>query len=464
MGLTVTNTNTLSLLNILNRTSSAQSETLTRLSTGFRINTGKDDPAGLIALRSLDSELTGVNAAISNNQRTNSMLGVADGALSQLSSLIDEVKSLAVASANSSGLTADELAANQSQIDEALAAIDRIVGTTEFNGKKLIDGSLAIGYSGVDATKITDLNIFKRDPDSDATLSVSVDSAASQASFELATTSASSDTTISIQGKDGTVTIDVSSGENLSSVAAKINAATAQTGVTASAAGASLTLVSSDYGSAAFVRVSVLSGDSTNFTTGSDYGVDAGVTINGQAAAVDGLRVNYSANGVSVAFNLTEDYNDGTVTGSESFTISGGGATFQLGTSPDTRATIGINGVYSSQLGTADLGYLSSLKSGGANSLINNATQAARIASEAATQLGKVQGRLGGFLKFQVDAALDQQTTAKESLTGAISTVRDADYALETAELNRQNVLLQSAMSLLGLANQQSSQILALLR
>jgi len=468
MAITVTNINTLSLLNILNRTSVAQSDAMLRLSTGSRINRGKDDPAGLIAMRSLETELTAVDAAIANNQRTDSMLNVADKSLTEVASLLDEIKGLAIASANEDALSPAELIANQSQVDEAIAAIDRIIGTTSFNGKKLLDGSLGINVTGVDTTKISDLKVYSRNPDSDTSLTVSVTGAAEKAQYQVATTSATGDTAISIQGKEGTVVIDITSGENLSAVAAKINASTAQTGVTASASGGDLTLLSSDYGSEAFVRVSVVDTDTTDtsFAGGSDYGVDATVTVNGQATAVDGLEVGYSANGVSLTFNLTEDYNDGTVTGDETFTISSstGGATFQLGTTASTRSTIGIDGLYSHQLGSAVLGYLSSIKGGGTNSLVNDPNQAAQIASAAATEVAKVQGRIGGFLKFQVGTALNQQTATRESLTSALSVIKDVDYATETAELSKQNVLMQTSMTLLGLAQQQTSQILYLLQ
>ena len=464
MGITVTNLNTLSLLNILNRTSAEQSTSLTRLSTGARINSGKDDPAGLIALRSLQSELTSVGAAITNNQRTNSILGVADKSLLEVSGLLNEIQSLAVASANEDGISGTELAANQSQIDAAIDAIDRIIGTTEFNGKKLLDGSLGINVSGVDGTKVSDLQVFKRDSAGNTSLTVDVVSAASQAVFDLATTSAASDTQIQLSGKNGSVVIDITAGENLSSIEAKIDAAAAQTGVSALASGALLRLRSAEFGSDAFVRVDVLSGDTTNVNAGNDSGVDAQVTVNGQNAAVDGLNVNYSANGVSVSFNLTVGYNDGTVSGAETFSVTDGGATFQLGTDSTTRETIGIDGLYSARLGSAAIGYLSSLKGGGANSLLNNPSQAAAIASAASGQIGKVQGRIGGFQKFQVESALNQLTATQEGLSAAVSTINDVDYATETAELSKQNVLLQSAISLLGVANQQSAQILSLLR
>lgn len=464
MGLTITNTNTLSLLNILNRNSAAQSDVLTRLSTGSRINRGADDPAGLLALRSLESGLTGVNAAIASNTRTNAILGVADSAFNEIGNLVREIQSLAQASTSSAGLTPDEIAANQAQIDNALESIDRIVRTTEFNGKKLLDGSQAINISGVNASELSDIRVFSRNSTaSSTTLGVTVTTAATKASIaSYATTSAASDTSISVQGKLGTVVIDIAAGENLSAVAAKINNATGQTGVTASATATTLSLNSQEYGTKAFVRVTTLSGDSTNYTSQSDYGSNAVVSVNGQAAAVDGLNVNYNANGLSVTFALTATFNQST--GSSSFTVTDGGATFQLGSDSSTRATIGIDGLFTTSLGSAADGYLSSLKSGGANSLINNPNQAAVIASQAVNTISKVQGRLGGFGRFQVQTALNSLNAVKKGLEDAKSVIADVDYATETANLNKQNVLVQSAISLLGVANQQSSQVLSLLR
>lgn len=467
-GLTITNTNTLSLLNILNRTSQAQSDSILRLSTGRRINRGSDDPAGLIALRSLENELTGVNAAIASNQRTNSVLGVADAAMTEIASLLTEIKSLAQSSTNSAGLSGAEIAANQAQIDNAIVAIDRIVRTTQFNGKKLLDGTQSINVSGVTATEITDIQVFNRNPDSTNTsLAVSVTTAAAQAVVSgYATTSASTATTISIQGKLGTAVIDIAAGDNLSAVASKINAATAQTGVTASAAGSgggtNLSLTSQEYGTTSFVRVSTLSGDTTNYGDQNNTGSNAVVTVNGQTAAVDGLNVSFASGGVSVSFNLTTAFNQ--ATGSSSFNVTTGGATFQLGAGKDTRATIGIDGLFTQQLGTTADGFLASLKSGGANSLVNDPNQAALIASQASSQLATVQGRLGGFNKFQVQTAINSLGATKKGLEDARSIIGDVDYAEETAELNRQTVLLQTAIALLGLANQQSSQILSLLR
>ncbi len=463
MGLTVNNITTLSLLNILNRTSTAQESVLYRMATGNKINRGADDPAGLLAITSLDSELTAVNAGISSNQRTDALLGVADGALSQIGSLLEEIQTLANQSSNDAGLTADELAANQSQIDDAITSIDRIVSNTQFNGLKLLDGSLAINTTVGTAGAITDVKVYSRQAGGDdTTLTIERESAADNAEVtSVMTTSTSEDTTFSVQGKLGTAVITALSTENLSSVAAKINDATAQTGVSAVVSGTVLNLSSTDTGANAFVRTKLI--DGSGVAENSDYGTDAVVNVNGQQAAVDGEHVAYTANGISVSFEL------GTLTSTVELTIKGNddgdsGATFQLGTTSETQATLGLDGSYSAQLGNATEGYLKSLVSGGGNSLLDDPAQAAAIARVAASQVSTLRGRIGGFQKFQVRTSLASLNDTKEALEKARGVINDVDYAAETAELNRQNILMQSAISLLGVASQQSAQVLSLLR
>ncbi len=472
MSLTVNNVNTLKLLNILNRTGADQSAAMTRLSTGQKINRGQDDPAGLLALKALESDLTEVNAAIENNQRTDAMLTVVDSSLNELSSLLTEIQSLAAASSNSAGLTASEIASNQSQIDDAIASIDRIVRTTEFNGKKLLDGSLGINVTGVDDTYISGVRVYNRDPSAEsATVRVTVNSIAERAvGSSLATNSASEDTTIEIKGRLGTQIIEILDGESLSAITAKINDVTALTGVLASQAGGvdtgAINLYSNGYGSDEFVKVTILEGGaqyaSGDFSELDDTGADAGVTVNGATASTDGNEVYYNTNGLSMAFEITTGFTAGTTT---SFAVdTDGGARFQLGTDTTTQVTIGVDSLYSARLGSDEAGgFLSELKSGGAASLQSDPGTAAAIAEAAQRQVATLQGRLGGFQKYQVQTSLNAMTVRKESLSAVKSIIGDVDYAAETAELNRQNVLMQSAISLLGLANQQSQQVLSLL-
>ncbi len=115
---------------------------LTRLSTGLRINTGADDPAGLIASEALRSEITSLGKAISNTRRASQIISTADSALGQVSNLLNDIRGLVVEAANRGALSDEEIAANQLQIDSSLEAINRIAQTTTFQGRKLLDGSL----------------------------------------------------------------------------------------------------------------------------------------------------------------------------------------------------------------------------------------------------------------------------------------------------------------------------------
>ncbi len=483
MGLTVTNTNSMKLLSIVNQTSAKQSNTLTQLSTGYKINRGADNPAGLIAMKSLETELIAVNAAIDNNQRSDAMLAVADNAVNEISSLLGEIETLVMASSSDAGLSAGERSANQAQIDQALASIDRIVSTTNFNGKRLLDGSQAIAIEGtpVDTTKINALRIYSRGLQStDTDVKVSVTKAATQASAVFNTMGANTltaDTTLEVTGSLGTRTIEIASGASSTEVTAAINAASGETGVQAtSGAGGAILLQSVGYGDDEFMAVNVLKGGThagTNFASMQrTEGVDADVTINGVSASVDGLDVFHNQNGISLSFTI-DKANFNTI-GNYTFTISAskGGATFQLGTDSNTRATIGIDSLATHKLGmgvateTSTGGKkleLSDVKSGGFADVNTDTGKALQIVRKAMSDVATAQGRIGAFQKFNVQTSINSLNAAKVSLNDAKSVISDTDFAVATADLNRQNVLLNSGISLLGLANQQSAQILSLL-
>src|ERR671916_1260752 len=124
-------------------------DTLQRLSSGLRINRGADDPAGLIASEGLRSEIAGINQAIDNSSRASNVISTAEGALSEVASLLLNIKDLVVEAANSGALSAEEIKANQLQVDSAVESITRISNTTTFAGLKLLNGSLDYLTSGV---------------------------------------------------------------------------------------------------------------------------------------------------------------------------------------------------------------------------------------------------------------------------------------------------------------------------
>jgi flagellin len=120
------NTNVSSLIaqRALQQNQEAENTSLERLSTGLRINSGADDPAGLIASEGLQSQQAGLTQAISNAQRATNIVGTAEGGLSTINSLLTQVQSLVSQSANSGGLSASETAANQLQVDSILDTIN----------------------------------------------------------------------------------------------------------------------------------------------------------------------------------------------------------------------------------------------------------------------------------------------------------------------------------------------------
>src|ERR1043166_1137354 len=125
------------------------SKRLERLSSGLRINRGADDPAGLIASESLRSEISGISQAIDNSSRASNVISTAEGALSEVASLLLNVKSLVVEAANAGALSPDEIKSNQLQVDSAVQSITRISDTTTFAGLKLLNGGLDYITSGV---------------------------------------------------------------------------------------------------------------------------------------------------------------------------------------------------------------------------------------------------------------------------------------------------------------------------
>ncbi|HBE67923.1 MAG TPA: flagellin [Planctomycetaceae bacterium] len=277
------NTNVSSLVaqNRLNKTNSDLQTSLTRLSTGLRINTGKDDPAGLIASEALRSDITGINKAISNTQRASQIIATADSALGQVSSLLNDVRGLVVEAANNGALSDDEIAANQLQIDSSLEAINRIAQTTTFQGRKLLDGSLDF-TSTIDAVAtVTDAKIDQANLGATGTVAVDVEitAAAQQATLSAAssafTTSANASVTDTVDTFALTVageTVNVTAPSTLASISI-VDSAAAGTGQASFDADTNILTITADF----------TGGDGAS--TGSN-GTATGAAI---AAAIDGL-------------------------------------------------------------------------------------------------------------------------------------------------------------------------------
>ena len=140
--------NSLAATHQVQRTQASLANTMTQLATGSRINSAKDDPAGLIAQELLRSEITASNAAIKSTQLANAMLGVAESGMSQISNLLIEAKGLAVESANTGAMSPEMIEANQVQMNAILDSIDRFSSSTNWLGKNLLDGTLSSSNGG----------------------------------------------------------------------------------------------------------------------------------------------------------------------------------------------------------------------------------------------------------------------------------------------------------------------------
>ena len=137
-----TNVSSLRSLRSVNSANDKLNTALTRLSTGLKINSGKDNPAGLIASETLRSQVSTIEQSIKNSSRANNVIATADAALGEVNNLLNQIRGLVQESLNSGALSQSEIEANQLQVDAALSAINRISANTAFAGDKLIDGSM----------------------------------------------------------------------------------------------------------------------------------------------------------------------------------------------------------------------------------------------------------------------------------------------------------------------------------
>jgi flagellin len=470
--MSVINTNIQSLVaqNALRQNNAAESTSLERLSTGLRINTGADDPSGLIASENLKSETTGLNAAIDNANRADNIIGTADGGLGEVNDLLTQLQGLVSQSANTGGLSTAEVAANQTQVDSILSTIDRIAGSTSFSGKQLLNGDLSYTTSGVSSTALTDLSINAALVPNNGSVAVNVAVNASatyaKVGYTGGTITGATGVTISVTGNTGTQQLSFASGTAVSAIAASVNAITSQTGVSAVVSGSALSIDSTSLGSAQFVSVKAITGAFTTIggSAGRATGTDAKVTINGSAAQVTGTAVSFDGGSLDLTLNLTSAFNK---PGSTTFDVTGGGATFAIGSqvTENGKASIGIQDVSTASLGDAANGYLSSLSSDGVNSLSSkNLDTAQKIVTEAVNQVSELRGRLGAFQTDTLSSTINSLNIAYENASSANSDIADANFASETANLTRNQILVQSATTVLSQANSAPKNALTLLQ
>jgi len=491
---------------------------LERLSTGLRINRGKDDPAGLIVTERIATDIAGIEQGIKNSERASSVIATTEGALTEISDLLNTIKGLTVEAANSGAISDEEIEANQLQINSAIQSITRISNTASFGGLKLLDGSLDYITSGLNSSEIKTARVHAASFVGTNALQVEVDVLASAQRGSLylngdmpgALTDGvlASATTIRIAGTSGVSELSFASGTSLGSVVNGVNDRSAITGIEA-------LLINGDptsgvifqtvaYGSDEFVSIDRIGGDTaatwfdtfkfvdglpladitggfpwagigtTLTSTKRDTGVDVQALINGSLANGNGLEVSISSPTLSVELLLDEGFaTDPTITPSV-FDITGGGALFQLGQDINAlqQTNIGITSTAASFLGgslvNGAVQYLSSLQDGQANSLRSSAarkdfTGASEILDKSIDEVSVLRGRLGAFERNVLETNIRSLQTQFENLTASKSVIEDADFAIETSALTRAQILQSSGTTVLSLANQQAQNVLQLL-
>jgi flagellin len=461
------NTNVSSLIaqRVLTKNNNNLNQSLQRLSTGLKINSGADNPAGLIASENLRAEKAGITQAIDNAGRASNIIGTAEGGLSEVSSLLTELQSLVSQSANSGGLSNEEVQANQLQVDSILNTINRIAQSTAFQGKKLLNGSYDYTTSGVASTSFDNVRINSARVPDGGTVNVVVQVTASAQTGKLVYSNGdlADNVTIEVAGNTGTEQLSFASGTAISAIAASINAVTTATGVSATVSGTDLVVNSTAFGSDQFVSLKTVAGTFAPDNT-KDYGRDASVTINGAEAQANGLAISYRSSNLDIEFDLDTSFN---VAGTDNFYVTGGGASFALGSkvTESDKASIGISSVSTGSLGDSNSGYLSALSSGGEASLnSNNLVVAQRVIDKAIKQVSQLRGRLGAFQKFTIGSTINSLGVAFENVSASESAIRDTDFAEETANLTRSQILAQAATTVLAQANASPQAALSLLR
>ena len=494
------NTNTAALnghRNLL-KNSEMVGKSLERLSSGLRINRAADDAAGLIISEQMRAQITGIDQAIANSEQAVTMVQTAEGALDEVSTLLNKARALAI-HANNQGLNdTNQLIADQTELDNIIDSINRIADTTQFGTKKILDGSLSNGTSNSPAVSSVKLG-------GDYTSALAA-SNAERGYHTLEVTAAATQTriTFNINGTDvftgsmsgaagtdlvqGTFTLSVngakmtvSSGSTLNQMVQQLNALGQSVGFTAVRnATSGISLTARDYGTAFDFDLQYVNGVSgasvlnDSETLGTDptatlylyTGANGagGTATSGSATTIaltgNGLRLVSSGGSVIVmTANSRTGFIYGAVDGNSS------GATFQVGANAGQTATVELASVQASQLGIGGSGTYENIQQLRGVALVSgNGNEALKVIDKSIDDVTVIRGQLGAFQANTLETAIASLRNSHENLTAAESTIRDADFAAESATFTKYNILVQSSTAMLAQANQLPQNVLQLIQ
>jgi flagellin len=469
-----TNVTAIGALRNLQQTSQAVSTSIERLSSGLRINRSADDPAGLIISEGLRAQIDGMNQAVSNAQDANNLIKTAEGSLAEINSLLRSVRTLAVSASNTGANDVNAVQANQTQIDSALASIQRIATQTQFGAKKLLDGTSGIAAALVDSTRLSGIYVsstFAGASTSSGNVSVTVSTTATRASVTGAATYASVNATVANAGNiviNGQ-SISVAASDTVQTVVDKINNLASITGVGANFGSESIVLTQQNFGANFQVSLSESATIINGTTSTSVSGINAVASVQigsttatftgGRASGDSGLRLT-DTYGNSIL--LTEAGNSTTTAGSNVATVTAGALQFQIGANSGQFVLSALGNTQTNSLGNTVVAG-SSLRTVDVTTA-TGASNAIKILDEAISQISVLRAQLGAFQRNTLDSTIRYLGVGVENLSASESQIRDANVAQEVVSLTKNQILQQAGTSVLAQANQQPSQVLSLLR
>lgn len=377
----------------------ATQKSLEKLSSGLRINRAGDDAAGLAISEKMRGQIRGLDQASRNSSDSISLIQTAEGALNETHSILQRMRELSVQAANDTN-TDDDRKELQAEVDQLIAEIDRIGNTTEFNTKKLLDGSAEGVYGAVDGTVKLNNN---------SAALVSLTGANSMASVAAAAKTGSD--------YNGSITI-VAVGESTGFVSANY--------LVIGADGTSKTIDAS----------SLIS------SNGSQITIDASVLGTDTALNVNLLSMQ-AGESMTLVFNEAKGASDSI---NESIMA-------QIGANAGQSMFISISDMKSQALGVDSIKVDDKWKASNSIETVNNAISKV---SHQRSALGAIQNRL--------EHTINNLDTASENLQASESRIRDVDMAKEMTEFTKNNILTQAAQAMLAQANQQPQSVLQLLQ
>lgn len=521
MALTVnTNVASLNTQRNLGTSSKGLDTSLQRLSTGFRINSAKDDAAGLQISNRLTSQINGLNVATRNANDGISLSQTAEGALQQSTGILQRMRDLALQSANGSN-GATERAALQGEVSQLQQELNRIAETTSFGGRKILDGSfgsqtfqvganafetISVSIGAADASRIG-INRYNTASSSGTTTSAGL-AATNVADYAAATAtglgfqqSGTGTNALSITGKLGSSTIDFVNGASARDVAAAVNAKSDVTGVTANARtvanlDAFSSLTGTQTGTVSFTLYGANKGAgngvsiSANITNAADFsaladavnkesgatGISAKVTGTGTGIELTSERGDsivlddLSANGGTAALtSFVFNGNDGLATDNSDIvgattgvTVANGAAGVATGQvrieSPDA---FNVTNALAASFGGGGFSELNAVDQIDISTSIG-AQNALGIVSGAISNIDSQRAQLGA-VQNRFENTISNLQNIAENASAARSRIRDTDFAAETSELTKNQILQQAGTAILAQANQLPQAVLSLL-